>query len=107
MNLMSDLETKLAFKHPRTRGHAAVQLLQKDFCRLKPNTWINDEIMNAFCTLLDKETSENVFPMSSYFMSMLARDGYPKVSKWLKGVCTILLHSRHLVYVDFQIRFLL
>lgn len=85
MQVMAQIKGEYFF-HPITRGNAAVEMLKDDFSRLRPGVWVNDEIMNAFYALLDKETSNNIFPMSSFFMSKLARAGYAGVNKWLKGV---------------------
>ncbi|TFY69051.1 hypothetical protein EVJ58_g649 [Rhodofomes roseus] len=78
------------------------QITDKDLSRLKPNTWLNDEIINFYGQLImsraeaSKENSGmngkkkplNVHYFSSFFWTKLEGDGYEKgrLAKWTKKV---------------------
>lgn len=47
--------------------------------------WLNDKIINAYFSLLEKHIS-GVFTFSTYFYNILVRDGYEKVAKWTNKI---------------------
>lgn len=63
----------------------------KDICRLKPETWLNDEIINFYFELLsERQTAQKDLPsiycFSSFFCSTLRDQGFAKVKRWTKRV---------------------
>jgi sentrin-specific protease 1 len=95
---------------------ARLQVTDVDISRLKPGTWLNDEIINFYGQLIlerseahprkngvkngarsDKGTILNVHYFNSFFFEKLAQEGYDKarLAKWTKKVrCLPLLHER-------------
>ncbi|KAF9761893.1 Sentrin-specific protease [Nosema granulosis] len=58
----------------------------KDIKILVRNEWLNDKIINAYFSLIERH-SRDVYVFSSYFYSILVKDGFEKVSKWTKNLC--------------------
>ncbi|KAI7890022.1 uncharacterized protein EV154DRAFT_512686 [Mucor mucedo] len=62
----------------------------KDIHRLKPETWLNDEIINFYFELLSERQTREGFPsihcFSSFFCSTLRDQGFAKVKRWTKRV---------------------
>ncbi|KIM88059.1 hypothetical protein PILCRDRAFT_3754 [Piloderma croceum F 1598] len=95
MRLSGGLE-KIYFNIPKTLRHAAVEMTRDDFRRLQPKAWFNDEIMNAYISLLDAHTPDDIMFLSSFFIAQLNSGGYHKVSGQpkqglLTGKATLLL----------------
>jgi len=86
---------------------ASLQVTDADLSRLRPGTWLNDEIINFYGQLiLDRSVSHprnksvkngarsekgsilNVHYFNSFFFEKLVRDGYQKarLAKWTKKV---------------------
>lgn len=87
---------------------ANLQVADTDLSRLRPGTWLNDEIINFYGQLiLERSTSHlrntstkngaksekglilNVHYFNSFFFEKLVREGYQKarLAKWTKRVC--------------------
>ena len=88
---------------------ASLQVSDADLSRLRPGTWLNDEIINFYGQLiLERSTSHprntsvkngatrsekspvlNVHYFNSFFFEKLVREGYQKarLAKWTKKVC--------------------
>lgn len=62
----------------------------KDIQRLKPETWLNDEIINFYFELLSerqiKQGSPSIHCFNSFFCSTLRDQGFAKVKRWTKRV---------------------
>jgi sentrin-specific protease 1 len=86
---------------------ARLQVTDSDLCRLKPGTWLNDEIINFYGQLIlersemhpvnkgvkngarsEKSTTLNVHYFNSFFFEKLSQEGYEKarLAKWTKKV---------------------
>ena len=85
---------------------ARLQVVDADLCRLKPGTWLNDEIINFYGQLIlerseahpnkgvkngarsEKNTILNVHYFNSFFFEKLSQEGYEKarLAKWTKKV---------------------
>jgi len=76
---------KIYFNIPKTLRHAAVEMSRDDFRRLRPKAWFNDEIVNAYVSLLDAHTPDDIMFLSSFFIAQLNSGGYRKVARFLKG----------------------
>lgn len=92
-----------------TRGviskHAREQVSDTDISRLRPNQWLNDEIINFYGAMIltraegSKENPAvngvasgkplNAHYFSTFFWSKLKGEGYEKarLAKWTKKVC--------------------
>lgn len=95
---------------------ARLQITDADLSRLKPGTWLNDEIVNFYGQLIlerseanpknkgvkngarsEKNMILNVHYFNSFFFEKLSQEGYEKgrLAKWTKKVCCIsLLHRQ-------------
>ena len=72
-----------------------VSFKHSDLLRLKPETWLNDEIINFYMKLCEERENassgsrHNIF-MNTFFYSMLVDHGkgfnYANVKRWYKGV---------------------
>jgi hypothetical protein len=80
---------KIYFNIPKTLRHAAVEMTRDDFRRLRPKSWFNDEIVNAYVSLLDAHTPDDIMFLSSFFIAQLNSGGYRKVARFLKGASPI------------------
>jgi hypothetical protein len=80
---------KIYFNIPKTLRHAAVEMTRDDFRRLRPKAWFNDEIVNAYVSLLDAHTPDDIKFLSSFFIAQLNSGGYRKVAQFLKGVSLV------------------
>jgi hypothetical protein len=80
---------KIYFNIPKTLRHAAVEMTRDDFRRLRPKAWFNDEIVNAYVSLLDAHTPDDIKFLSSFFIAQLNSGGYRKVARFLKGVSLV------------------
>jgi Ulp1 family protease len=56
----------------------------EDFRRLRPMSWLNDEIINGYGILINIATGSDIVIMQSFFMHKLAHEGYRSVNRWLK-----------------------
>jgi sentrin-specific protease 1 len=85
---------------------ARLQVTDADVCRLKPGTWLNDEIVNFYGQLIlerseahpnkvvkngarsEKNMILNVHYFNSFFFEKLSQEGYEKarLAKWTKKV---------------------
>jgi sentrin-specific protease 1 len=98
---------------------ASLQVTDTDLSRLRPGTWLNDEIINFYGQLiLERSTSHprntsvkngarsekgsilNVHYFNSFFFEKLVREGYQKarLAKWTKKVCRAQQYLEHVTY---------
>lgn len=61
-----------------------INLVSDDFDTLKPKTWLNDQIMNAYLHLLRKEDPK-VLIMDTFFVNSLLR-GFQNIRNWTNDV---------------------
>ncbi len=94
---------------------ARLQVTDTDLSRLKPYTWLNDEIVNFYGQLIlerseanprnkgmtngtrsEKNTILNVHYFNSFFFEKLSQEGYEKarLAKWTKKVRRLLSRER-------------
>jgi Ulp1 family protease len=53
--------------------------------KLRPDTWINDEIINAFMAILQKESdSQEIMFMNTFFYEILQSRNIPKIERAFK-----------------------
>jgi len=99
---------------------ASLQVTDSDLSRLRPGTWLNDEIINFYGQLIlersaapprntsvkngarsEKGLILNVHYFNSFFFEKLVREGYQKarLAKWTKKVRARVKYSReHVTY---------
>lgn len=74
--------------------------------RLKPSTWLDDEVMNAYCDLMcsrfkDGKAGRKVHSLNSFFYGKLVDQGYAagRLKRWTKKVslCPMLVLSIPLI----------
>lgn len=63
----------------------------KDIYRLRPETWLNDEIINFYFELLAERSSTqkdlpSIHCFNTFFCSTLRDQGYAKIRRWTKRV---------------------
>ncbi len=51
---------------------------------LNPNVWLNDEIINAYISLIDKQKSEELIIFNTYFYELLNQNNPIKINRILK-----------------------
>jgi sentrin-specific protease 1 len=94
---------------------ARLQVTDADLSRLKPGTWLNDEIVNFYGQLIlerseanprnkgmtngarsKKNTILNVHYFNSFFFEKLSQEGYERarLAKWTKKVRCLLSRER-------------
>lgn len=56
---------------PVPRHGKKIQIPLHDMRRLDPGRWLNDEVVNAYCALLDASTEDNILILHSFFVSHL------------------------------------
>ncbi|WVQ93927.1 hypothetical protein IAU59_001005 [Kwoniella sp. CBS 9459] len=58
--------------------------------RLKPSTWLDDEVMNFYCAMMTDRAAadggKKVHNMNSFFFAKLQASGYQSVRRWTKKV---------------------
>ncbi|OCF33153.1 hypothetical protein I316_05198 [Kwoniella heveanensis BCC8398] len=58
--------------------------------RLKPSTWLDDEVMNFYCAMMTERAAadgaKRVHNMNSFFFAKLEKTGYQSVRRWTKKV---------------------
>ena len=98
---------------------ARLQVTDADIGRLKPGTWLNDEIVNFYGQLIldrsqanprnksmkngarrEKNTILDVHYFNSFFFEKLSQEGYEKarLAKWTKKVKCLLLPRERVSY---------
>ncbi|CEG79415.1 hypothetical protein RMATCC62417_13889 [Rhizopus microsporus] len=94
---LTDQENKLVdsvFKlgqHGTLSEYKNATVEYKDIYKLRPETWLNDEIINFYFALLaDRASHDPSMPaihcFSTFFCSTLREQGYAKVRRWTKRV---------------------
>lgn len=94
---LTDQENKLVdsvFKlgqHGTLSEYKNATVEYKDIYKLRPETWLNDEIINFYFALLaDRANHDPSMPaihcFSTFFCSTLREQGYAKVRRWTKRV---------------------
>ncbi|KAI8083424.1 hypothetical protein BDF21DRAFT_461645 [Thamnidium elegans] len=73
----------------------------KDIYRLRPETWLNDEIINFYFELLAERSSTqkdlpSIYCFNTFFCSTLRDQGYAKVRRWTKRVD---IFSKDLIFI--------
>ncbi|CAF0925869.1 unnamed protein product, partial [Brachionus calyciflorus] len=63
-----------------------INLTSVDMDRLKPRTWLNDNLINYYLHLLVWYNKINAFNFESYFYSTLSTRGCLNVKNWFRGV---------------------
>lgn len=63
-------------------------------CTLRPRQWLNDEVINLYGGLLaqraeSKEGANKIHYFNSFFYQKVSQEGYAKVARWTKKVCTL------------------
>jgi Ulp1 family protease len=76
----------LAISFPRVRS-VSISVNDSDLSCLRGHAWINDEVLNAYISLLASRSSSNIGHTNSFFYQKLERDGPEAVSCWqgIKG----------------------
>jgi Ulp1 family protease len=74
----------VTFRHSGTRVIPKYPVTNDDFQRLRPNTWIGDEVINGYGSLIDNSTGPDTIILTSFFIRAIVTEGYSKVSRWLK-----------------------
>jgi Ulp1 family protease len=80
-NISKIFKTAVSTQFPR-----ALDVDIKDFIRLRPTKWLNEEVINAYFALLSSETPASVLYINSWFLADLHTNGYGKVNKRIKAV---------------------
>ncbi|WVR03281.1 hypothetical protein IAU60_000272 [Kwoniella sp. DSM 27419] len=69
---------------------SAAQVNAGSLRRLKPNVWLDDEVMNGYCSMMmDRAkagSTRKVHCMTSFFFNRLSDNGYQAVRRWTKKV---------------------
>jgi sentrin-specific protease 1 len=108
LTLEEDAEVSRALKRRGVVAKVArLQVTDADLCRLRPGTWLNDEIVNFYGQLIldrseahpankgvkngarsEKNMILNVHYFNSFFFEKLSQEGYEKarLAKWTKKV---------------------
>jgi hypothetical protein len=77
----------VSFRHSGKRVIPKYNISHDDFQRLRPNSWIGDEIINGYGSLIENVTGPDIIILPSFFLRQIVIGGYAKVSRWLKVSC--------------------
>ncbi|KAI8578229.1 hypothetical protein K450DRAFT_247854 [Umbelopsis ramanniana AG] len=64
----------------------------RDICKLRPDTWLNDEIINFYMELISDRSQKNqskypaIHCFNTFFCTTLLESGYAKLKRWTKRV---------------------
>jgi Ulp1 family protease len=61
-----------------------LSLTSKDFCRLRDNECLNDEVVNFYFNLMTELVAENVYVLHSYYYNKLEGSQTRNLTKWFK-----------------------
>jgi sentrin-specific protease 1 len=68
-----------------------IPITNRDFERLQPNQWLNDELINFYLNLICERANslhpngpKKVFAHNTYFWPKLRSNGYSAVSRWAR-----------------------
>lgn len=82
------MNSKLDPEEMLVENCAKQQLRRRDFCTLRPGTWLNDEMINGFCSFLSRTHPDNdCMFLNTFFLVALTRGGeynYDNVKSWTR-----------------------
>jgi Ulp1 family protease len=74
----------ILFRNAGNRKIPTYNVSWDDFRRLQPDKWLGDEVVNGYSSLIQNATGSDIVILSSFFITTLCKEGYRKVSRWLK-----------------------
>ncbi|WP_419241160.1 Ulp1 family isopeptidase [Cardinium endosymbiont of Nabis limbatus] len=79
-----------------------IEVRAKDLISLQMGNWLNDNIIEAYLSMIDKRSKGKVYSFNTWFYNKLLKEGYKGVSRWTKSIGNVFSYDKVLIPIHLK-----